>query len=214
MKLYIAQATCSLAVQVIANELGLQPELVHYDVFGKSTSANDDFAAVNPLAYVPVLVLDDEARTHLTETTVITSYLADQHLAAGLIPPHGTLERVKFDQLLTFLATEIAQKHIPLMRKLQTEFGTEWTRNKLVAAYTKLDAQLADGRAYLTGDKFTVADAYVWATLWHERSGAPITHLNNLFQYIARIEARPSVQKALRDEAEMVAGHEAVKQAA
>lgn len=60
MKLYIAQATCSLAVQVIANELGLEPELVHYDVFGKSTSANDDFSQVNPLGYVPVLVLDDE----------------------------------------------------------------------------------------------------------------------------------------------------------
>lgn len=214
MKLYIAQATCSLAVQVIANELGLEPELVHYDVFGKSTSASDDFSKVNPLAYVPVLVLDDEAKTHLTETTIITSYLADQHLGAGLIPPHGTLERVKFDQLLTFLATEIAQKHIPLMRKLQTEFGTQWTRDKLVTAYTTLDAQLADGRAYLTGDKFTVADAYVWATLWHERSGAPITHLKNLFDYIARIEARASVKKALKDEAEMVAKHDALKAAA
>lgn len=214
MKLYIAQATCSLAVQVITNELGLEPELVHYDVFGKSTSANDDFSQVNPLGYVPVLVLDDEAKSHLTETIVITSYLADQHLAAGLIPQHGTLERAKFDQLLTFIATEIAQKHIPLMRKLQTEFGTQWTRDKLVTAYATLDAQLADGRAYLTGDKFTVADAYVWATLWHERSGAPITHLKNFFDYIARIEARASVKKALKDEAEMVAKHDALKAAA
>jgi len=29
MKLYIAQATCSLAVQTLFNELGLSPELVH-----------------------------------------------------------------------------------------------------------------------------------------------------------------------------------------
>ncbi|PWK37358.1 glutathione S-transferase C-terminal domain-containing protein [Cupriavidus plantarum] len=181
MKLYIAQATCSLAAQVIANELGLNPELIHYDVFDKSTTAQDDFLEVNPLAYVPVLVLDDKEKTHLTETTIITSYLADQHLAAGLIPPHGTLERVKFDQLLTFLATEVAQKHIPLMRKLQTESGTEWTRNKLVMAYSKLDEMLADGRQYLTGDTFTVADAYVWATLWHitdvmqqRRAGSPV----------------------------------------
>ena len=34
MKLYIAKATCSLAVQLVANELGLAPELVHFDVFG------------------------------------------------------------------------------------------------------------------------------------------------------------------------------------
>ncbi|CAG9164337.1 glutathione S-transferase C-terminal domain-containing protein [Cupriavidus pampae] len=214
MKLYIAQATCSLAVQLVANELGLNPELIHYDVFDKSTTANDNFAEVNPLGYVPVLVLDDAAKTHLTETVVITSFLADQQLAAGLIPPHGTLDRVKFDQLLTMLATEIAQKHIPLMRKLQTEFGTEWTRNKLVVAYTKLDEQLADGRSYLLGEQFTVADAYVWATMWHERSGAEITHLKHLMAYIDRITARPAAAKALKDEAELVSRHAAMKLAA
>lgn len=214
MKLYIANDTCSRAAQVVVNELGLDHELVHYDVFGKSTSSNVDFADVNSLGYVPVLVLDNEEKTHLTETIVITSYLADQHPAADLIPAKGTLERAKVDQLLTFVATEIAQKHIPLMRKLMTDFGTQWTRDKLVVAYSKLDSMLADGRKYLTGDKFTVLDAYVWGTLWHARSGAPIEHLENLFAYIARIEARESVQKTLKDEAEIVAKHEEMKAAA
>ncbi len=36
MKLYIAQATCSLAVQLVANELGLSPELVHFDVLNRT----------------------------------------------------------------------------------------------------------------------------------------------------------------------------------
>jgi glutathione S-transferase len=207
MKLYIAQATCSLAVQAVFNELGVDAELIHYDVFGKSTSAGDTFSEVNPLAYVPALVLDNQHEEPLTETVVIASYLADQHPESGLIPVRGTLERVRMDQLLTFVATEIAQKHIPLMRKLLTEEGTQWTRNKLVNAYAQLDARLADGRAYLTGERFTVADAYVWATMWHERSGAQIGHLKNLMAYVARIEARPSVKKALQDEAELVARH-------
>jgi hypothetical protein len=73
MKLYIAQATCSLAVQAVANELGLSPELVHYDVFGKTTTDNANFANVNPLAYVPVLELDNADKDRLTETIVITS---------------------------------------------------------------------------------------------------------------------------------------------
>lgn len=213
MKLYIAQATCSLAAQLIANELGLNPELVHYDVFGKTTSNGDNFLEVNPLAYVPVLALENDQKDLLTETTIITSYLADQHPEAGLIPAHGTLERVKLDQLLTFIATEIAQKHIPLMRKLQTEAGAEWTRNKLVSAYTVLDERLADGRAYLTGEQFTVADAYVWATMWHERSGVQIGHLKNLMAYIARINARPSALKAIKDETDMVNIHEDAKAA-
>lgn len=207
MKLYIANQTCSQAVQIIANELGLEPELVHYDVFGQTTSNDDNFAEVNPLMYVPALVLDNDEADILSETIVVISYLADQHPQAGLIPVRGTLERAKVDQLLTFIATEIAQKHIPLMRKLLTEEGTAWTRAKLVAAYSTLDARLADGRAFLTGDKFTVADAYFFATLWHERSGAQIEHLKNLMAYKARIDALPSVVKALQEEADLFAQH-------
>ncbi|MDI4231791.1 glutathione S-transferase C-terminal domain-containing protein [Bradyrhizobium sp. 31Argb] len=207
MKLYIAQATCSLAAQLVANELGLSPELIHFDVHNGTTSNGQSFTDVNPLAYVPVLELNNDASDRLTETTVVTSYLADQHPEAGLIPAAGTLERARYDQLLVFLATEIAQKHIPLMRKLLTSEGAEWTRNKLVKAYTELDQRLADGRTYITGDKFTVADAYVWGTMWHERSGAKIDHLKNLMAYVARVEARPSAQKALKDEAELVALH-------
>ncbi|MFJ3522501.1 glutathione S-transferase C-terminal domain-containing protein [Pseudomonas sp. NPDC090203] len=207
MKLYIANQTCSQAVQIIANELGLELELVHFDVFGKSTSNGDDFAQINPLLYVPALVLNNDQQDILSETIVVTSYLADQHPQAGLIPAHGTLERVKFDQLLTFIATEIAQKHIPLMRKLLTEEGTAWTRAKLVTAYSALDARLADGRAFLTGDTFTVADAYVFGTWWHTRSGAQIEHLEHLMAYKARMDALPSVQKALKEEAALFAAH-------
>lgn len=209
MKLYIAQATCSLAVQAVANELGLSPELVHYDVFGKTTSDNADFAEVNPLAYVPVLELDDANKERITETIVISSFLADRHPESGLIPPRGTMERVRMDQLLTFIATEIAQKHIPLMRRLMTEEGIAFTSRKLLTAYAALDARLADGRPYLTGEQFTVADAYVWATMWHERSGVKLDHLKNLMAYVARVEARPSAQKALKDEAELVSVHKA-----
>jgi glutathione S-transferase len=213
MKLYIAQATCSLAVQAVANELGLSPELVHFDVFGKSTSNNANFAEVNPLLYVPVLEIDNEKHEQITETIVIASYLADQHPEFGLIPSRGTLDRVRMDQLLTFVATEIAQKHIPLMRKLMTQEGVTFTSNKLLTAYAALDARLADGRAYLTGEKFTVVDAYVWATMWHERSGVNLDHLENLMAFIARVGARPSAQKALKDEAELVRRHEQLQAA-
>ncbi|TCL71464.1 glutathione S-transferase C-terminal domain-containing protein [Rhizobium sp. BK251] len=208
MKLYIADDTCSRAVQLIANEIGLTPEIVHYDVFGRSASNGDDFAKVNPLLYVPALSLDNQEGI-LAETTVVISYLADQHPEAGLIPAHGTLERAKLDQLLVFMATEIAQKHIPLMRKLLTVEGIEFTTNKLLTAYKVLDDRLADGRPYLLGDKFSVADAYAWATLWVRRSGVDIGHLKNFAAWKARIDARPAAIKALQDEAEIVAIHRA-----
>ncbi|WP_243040090.1 glutathione S-transferase N-terminal domain-containing protein [Dyella sedimenti] len=208
MKLYIAEATCSQAVQVIANELGLDLELVHYNVYDKSLSNGGDFSHVNKQGYVPVLELDTPDQDRLTETVVILSYLADRFdKDARLAPARGTPERWKLEQLLVFTATELAQKHIPLMRKLLTEEGTAFNRAKLVNGYTALDTLLADGRPYLTGDGFTILDAYVWATMWHKRSGAEISHLKNLMAYQARIDARPSVQKALREEAETVAAH-------
>ena len=205
MKLYIAYDTCSRAAQLVANELGLNPELIHFDVKDKSTSKGDDFLKINPLAYVPALVVDNG--DVLTETIVVTSYLADQHPEANLIPKPGTPKRAKFDALLVFTATEIAQKHIPLMRKLMTPFGMEWTLNKLVSAYDVLDQMLSDGRKYLTGDQFTVADAYVWATMWQARSGAKIDHYKNLMAYIARIDERPSAKKTIKDEAALVEQH-------
>ncbi|RMN25549.1 putative glutathione S-transferase [Pseudomonas coronafaciens pv. zizaniae] len=71
----------------------------------------------------------------------------------------------------------VCGRSLDALRKLLTEEGTAWTRAKIVAAYATLDARLADGRAFLTGDKFTVADAYIFGTWWHERSGAEIGHL-------------------------------------
>lgn len=206
-KLYIAHNTCSRTVQIVANELGLGLELIHYDVLAKTTSNHDNFLEINPLAYVPALVLDNPQHDVLTETVVISSYLADQHPDSDLAPTPGTLKRAKFDQLLSFLATEIAQKHMPLIHRLMTEEGTMWGRHKLQTAYAWLNQRLLDGRPFLTGEQFTVADAYVFGTWWHARSGVKIGHLSYLMAYKARIEVRPSVQKALKDEAALVAQH-------
>ncbi|CAM2148328.1 protein of unknown function [Pararobbsia alpina] len=57
-----------------------------------------------------------------------------------------------------------------------------------------MDNWLKDGRTYLTGNGFTVIDAYVWASMWHERSGAPIQQLSNLFAWKARVEERPCLK--------------------
>ncbi|MFC5342869.1 glutathione S-transferase family protein (plasmid) [Brevundimonas staleyi] len=208
MKLYIADKTSSEAVQVVINELGLPVELVHYDVKDRSTSTGENFAAVNPLFYVPVLALENATLDQLTEATVITAYLADQHPEAGLAPAPGTLERVKFDQLQTFIVTEIAQRHVPLMRKLMNEEGVAWMKAKIVAGYAILDERLAS-QPFIAGDGFSIADAFTWATMWSERSGVDISHLKNLLAWKARMDERPSVRKALADEAAVAAAHKA-----
>ncbi|KAM0452825.1 hypothetical protein ACHAO4_005244 [Trichoderma viride] len=209
MKLYIGNDTCARAAQLVVNELGVEHELVYVDVFTKATSNGEDFATVNPLLYVPVLKLDNSGHDIVSETIIISSYLADQHPESGMLPPPGTLERLKADQFLVQITTEIAQKHVPLILKMMTEQGTQIYTDRLLRAYRLLDDRLSDKRSYLFGETFTVADAYVWGTFWNNRSGVNIDHLKNLAAWKARVDARPAAIKTLKEEGEIAAIHNA-----
>lgn len=209
MRLYIAQATCSRAPQTVINEVGLAVELVLYDVPSRTTANGEDFAAVNRFRYVPVLELDHPRGERLTEANVIAVHLADLHPDHHLMPAVGTLARVRAEQTLTFIATEIAQKHIPLMRGHMNDEGQRWTRERLVEAYALFDSRLADGRPWLDGEGFSVLDIYLWATMWQDRTGVQIDHLAHLAAWTARMALRPAVQQTLADEARLVAAHAA-----
>jgi glutathione S-transferase len=61
-----------------------------------------------------------------------------------------------------------------------------------------IEAVLADGRAYLTGDSFTIADAYLFTLAnWTGPTGIGLADQPNLAAYQARVAARPAVHAAL-----------------
>jgi glutathione S-transferase len=197
--LYTTKGTGALAVQIVANEISASLDLVHYDTGTRLLSNGEDFKKVNPLSYVPVLVADDLLHP-LTETPAILSYLADQYPESEILPTLGTPARREAERLMMFNSAEIAQKQIPMMRKLLTEAGYTFHYNKVFTAYQMLDAMLAqENRPFLMGEKFTAVDAFVWATMWVHLSGINISSLTYLSEYKARIERRPSVLKAQQD---------------
>jgi glutathione S-transferase len=56
-------------------------------------------------------------------------------------------------------------------------------------------------KPYLTGENFTVADAYLYVTLsWRERVNISITHLPTLNAFYERVRARSAVQQARKEE--------------
>ncbi len=200
MKLYIANHTCSLAAQIIAHEVEQPLDLIHVNVKDKTYGKGEDYLAVNRYGYVPTLGLDDGGT--LSETLAVTTYLADTKPEAKLIPPAGSFDRARMLELQTFIASEIHQKFIPVFRDFVTEEAKERFRAILVKHFASLDERLADGRTYLTGETFTVADAYLFSvTLWTERTHVNIDHLKNIWSFQGRVAARPAVQAALRDEA-------------
>nr|WP_230017483.1 glutathione binding-like protein [Pseudomonas savastanoi] len=60
---------------------------------------------------------------------------------------------------------------------------------------------LADGRDYLLGNDFSVADTYLFAvTRWSVNFGISLEALPALQAFMARVEARPSVKAVLKAE--------------
>src|SRR5690606_39129194 len=105
MKLYYMPGACSLASHIIANEAGIDIELVKVDGKTKKTEQGDDFLTVNPHGYVPTLVLGDGET--LTEAQLVVQYLADQQPDSGLMPAQGGIARYKAKQWLAFISSEL-----------------------------------------------------------------------------------------------------------
>ena len=63
-----------------------------------------------------------------------------------------------------------------------------------------VDTQL-EGKAYLMGDTFTVADAYLFTVAgWGKHVGVDIAPMKNLSACVGRVAARPAVQEARKAE--------------
>jgi glutathione S-transferase len=71
---------------------------------------------------------------------------------------------------------------------------------KLAARFDWVSSEL-EGRSYLFGAQFTIADAYLFTVLnWTQFVNIDLKRWPVLAQYHARVAARPKVQEALRDE--------------
>lgn len=199
MKLYYSPGACSLAAHIVARELGLAIDLVEVDLASHRLKDGSDYYAINPRGYVPALQLDDG--TLLTEAAVIVQYLADLSPAAGLLPPAGTIDRVKVQSWLAFIATELHKVFSPwLWHKDTADSTVVAARERLALRFTELDAVLAT-RSTLATTGYSVADAYAFAILnWTHFLGMSLDAYPALQDYLERIAARPAVLGALRAE--------------
>src|ERR1700739_2500213 len=91
MKLYYAPGTISLMPHVALLESGLSFVAVRVDEASKEMADGGNYKAINPLGYLPALVLDDGSV--LLEAAAIAQYIADRDSTGKLAPPHGTIER-------------------------------------------------------------------------------------------------------------------------
>ena len=199
MKLYYAPGACSLAPHIVLIEAGLKFDLVQADLRKHQLAADgSDYYPVAPKGQVPLLELDSGER--LSEGPVISQYIADQVPAKNLAPAAGTMARYRQQEWLNFITSELHKGIGGLFNPAMPEDGKVVMRARALDKLKWVDAQL-EGKQYLMGDAFTVADAYLFTVAsWTAHTGLDIAGLKNLGAFQARMAARPAVQAALKAE--------------
>lgn len=199
MKLYYNPYGCSLSVMIAAVEAGIGLELEWVDILTDPHRLSDgsDYAAVNPKNYVPALRLDDGSL--LTEVAVILQFLGDLAPNAGLVAAAGTKERLRQQEWLNFLSSELHKFFSPwLFHEEVGEAAQAYAREKIAARFALVDAQLATG-PYILGPSLTAADAYLFVMVnWAAFAKVPLDACPHLRAWFERMKARPGVKEALR----------------
>jgi glutathione S-transferase len=195
MKLYYAPQACSLAPHIVLRELDLPFELIRVDNHTKRTANGADFLAINPKGYVAALQLDNG--DVVTEGPAILQYLADLRPEANLAPVNGTFERVRLQEWLNFVSTEI---HGGLGWLFNAQFPEEvkaLIKEKLFKRFAVL-CQTLERQDYLLAGGFSVADAYLFTVLrWAPLFAIDLDEWPALVRFQARVDLRPTVQAAL-----------------
>ena len=131
----------------------------------------------------------------------------DKHPDAGLAPPIGTAERARFYQWLVFLTNTVQADMMPYFYPERYAPAAEAERvraimvDRLMSHFALLDRELA-GKDFLVGDRFSAADAYLFMVArWSRHMPRKARELPNLGPYLARVQARPSVQAVYAAEA-------------
>ena len=200
MKLYYAPGACSLSPHIVLRELGLDHQLERVDLRSQPhrTASGEDFSQISAKGYVPALRLADGEL--LTEGPAIVQYLADQKPEAGLLAPAGSLARARAQEWLNYIASELHKNFGALFRPDGPDEVKQAARAAL-AQRLRFTAEALQDREYLVGERFGVADAYLFVVLgWCQYLAVDLAAYPALQAFQQRIAERPAVQAALKAE--------------
>jgi len=202
MKLYSSGfSPNALRTRAVAFELGLEPEIIDVNI-GQGENRTPDYLAINPNGKVPALVDGDVV---LWESRAINGYLASKKPELGLYPADPA-KRAEIDQWSYWQAIHLgpAMQKVGFERVLKKLFGRGGADEAAIVGDLKtvadllpiLDAALA-GKEWVAGP-LTLADFALASTFMYRKpSRLGLDDHPNVAAWIARLEARPSWQRAV-----------------
>ena len=198
MKLFYSPGACSLAPHILLRETGTPFTLAKVDLGQHRTQEGGNYYELNPKGQVPLLALDDG--TTLSEGPVIAQYIAEQAGRQDLLPAAGSLARYKVLEWQNYITSELHKSFSPLFDPRIDAATKALFVQQLGKKYAWINSRL-EGQAYLTGDTFTIADAYLFViTGWAPNLGVDLSPLANVQAFLDRIARRESVKAALAAE--------------
>jgi len=205
-KLYYSPGACSLASHIALEESGIP-----YETHRVNTAAGEqrqpEYLKLNPRGRVPTLVVDGKV---LTENMAILTYIGGGYPQAGLWPK-TTWEQAQTVSMLAWFADTVHPSFSHLFRPERWVDGEdhqaavkEKGRSTYEGYMREIDGIL-QGRKYIMGNQFTVADGYLLVFYrWANRTGVPVKGLANYTRAVETIAARPKVAKVIADEGIML----------
>jgi glutathione S-transferase len=189
-RLYYMPRTRSNRVLWLLAELGAPCELIKLAPEERKSAVH---LARHPLGRVPALELDDG--TVVFESAAICLQLADLHPEAGMIPPLGSSERALVYQWVLFAMTELEAPLYRWLREVAEDPTNSASGDRFAEAAAALQRAL-EGRDWLLGDRFNVADVICASVLGSAHSRGVLGEWPGLQAYVERGEARPGYIEA------------------
>ncbi len=195
--LYTAGTPNGYKVSIALEELEL-PYAVHPIDLSKLEQKQDWFLKLNPNGRIPASVDRDNDDHVVFESGAILLYLAER---AGRLLPEDPRARSQVIQWLMFQMGGIGpmQGQANVFHRYAPEpipYATERYQKETRRLYEVLDRRLG-GREYLVDD-YSIADiaSFTWVRV-HDWSGVSLDGLDRVERWLARVEARPGVQRGL-----------------
>ncbi len=199
MKLFYKPGACSLASHIVLREVGATFELEKVDTDTGLTEHDLDYGKINPKGYVPALQLD--SGEILTEGVSILQYIAGQNPDSGLSSATGTIARARQQEYLNYVASELHKAFGPFFSGSATENDKKKANLKIAKNFDYVNDLLSDGRSYLLGDDFSVADSYLFVVSnWSNFVGIDLKKWPNVAAFVERVAKRPAAQAAMKAE--------------
>ncbi|MFT3776560.1 MAG: glutathione S-transferase family protein [Minicystis sp.] len=202
---YYSPMSSATRIHWALEEVGVPYEKVKVDL-AAGDQKKPDYLALNPNGKVPLLVADG---TPIFESLAILLYLGERYgVDKGLFPTDWN-ERAEALKWMCWGQATLLDAGGRIMRNTSERFPAE-QRNEKAGAAAKTDMQdllgmldkALEGKEYLVGDHFTLADLSLSAYLpFLSRIGADIGPYKNLQGWMTRCTTRPAMARVMTGQA-------------